>query len=91
MAWIDSVNIYEEFNSFKENAFKIERAIGDKVALFFNLVGMLISGTVSALVIRWTFSLYLIAILPLGIVILGYFLYIIIMKKIETKEFYKES
>lgn len=50
---------------------------------------MVISGTISALVIRWTFSLYLIAILPLGIVVFGYFLYIIIVKKIDTKEFYK--
>jgi hypothetical protein len=52
---------------------------------------MVVSGLVIAFITRWTFSLYLVALLPLGIAVFGYFIYIIIMKKIDTKEFYKES
>jgi hypothetical protein len=52
---------------------------------------MVVSGLIIAFITRWTFSLYLVALLPLGIAVFGYFIYIIIMKKIDTKEFYKES
>lgn len=91
MKWIDSVNLYESSNSFKENAFKIEKAIGDKVALFFNLIGMMSSGIISALIIRWTLSLYLIAFIPLALAIFGYFIYVFITKKIDTKNYFQES
>jgi len=91
MKWIDSVNLYETSNSFKENAFKIEKAIGDKVALFFNLVGMMSSGTISALIIRWTLSLYLIAFIPLALGIFGYFIYVFIIKKIDSKKYFQET
>ena len=91
MKWIDSANLYEISNSFKENAFKIQKAIGDKVALFFNLIGIMTSGIISALIIRWTLALYLIALIPLAMIAFGYFIYIFTIKKIDTKEFYKQS
>jgi hypothetical protein len=49
------------------------------------------SGVISALIIRWTLSLYLLAFIPLALVIFGYFIHIFIIKKVDTKEFNKES
>ncbi len=69
----------------------IEKAIGDKVALFYNLNGFVLSGSIAALCVRWTFTLYLFALLPIVLGILGGFLYVIVKKRILEKEFYKKA
>jgi hypothetical protein len=69
----------------------IEKAIGDKVALFYNLNGIMLSGSIVALCVRWTFTLYLFALLPIVLGILGGFLYVIVKKRILEKEFYKKA
>lgn len=79
--WIDEQNLYEVSSKFKSNCLTIERAMGDKVALFYNLNGILLSGSIAALCVRWTFSLFLFALLPVALGVLGSFLYVLIKKK----------
>ena len=69
----------------------IEKSIGDKVALFTNLIGIVVSGLTSALIIRWTFGLYMLIIAPFGIIILTYFIYIQVRKKEINSESNKEA
>jgi hypothetical protein len=59
----------------------IEKAIGDKIALFYNLNGILLAGSIAALCVRWTFTLYLFALLPIILGVLSSFLYVLIKKK----------
>jgi ABC-type multidrug transport system fused ATPase/permease subunit len=54
---IEQFNGYEWANNFKMHTLNIEKSIGDKVALLMNLIGIVISGCVAALAIRWTLSL----------------------------------
>ena len=80
--WIDKQNLYELSCRFKDNCMKIERAIGDKVALFYNLNGVMMTGSIIALTVRWTFTLYLFALLPIAMGILGGFIYISVKKRL---------
>ena len=89
--WIEKENLYEFSSKFKSNCLTIEKAIGDKVALFYNLQGILLSGSIAALCVRWTLTLYLFALLPIVLGILGSFLYVIVKKKMLEKEFYKNA
>jgi len=41
--------------------------------------------------VRWTFTLYLFALLPIVLGILGGFMYVIVKKRILEKEFYKKA
>ena len=54
----------------------IEKSIGDKVALFFNVIGITGFGVAAALVLRWTYTLWLFLVAPIGAIILVYFIYI---------------
>jgi ABC-type multidrug transport system fused ATPase/permease subunit len=89
--WLEQQNLYELSSKFKLNCLMIERATGDKVALFYNLNGIVVAGIIAAVCVRWTFTLFLLAIIPIGFAALGYFIYVLIMKKIETKEFYSKA
>jgi ABC-type multidrug transport system fused ATPase/permease subunit len=89
--WLEQKNLYELSSRFKLNCLMIERATGDKVALFFNINGIVVAGVIAGICVRWTFSLFLFAILPVGIVVVGYFIYVLIIRKIETKEFYSKA
>jgi ABC-type multidrug transport system fused ATPase/permease subunit len=59
----------------------IEKSIGDKVALLLNLVGIVASGFIASVAIRWTLSLLILTLVPFGIVVLAWFIYIQIKKK----------
>lgn len=61
------------------------------MALFYNLNGVLLSGTIAALCIRWTFALYLMAVIPVGVAAMGFFIYILISRKLDTKKFFEEA
>jgi ATP-binding cassette, subfamily B (MDR/TAP), member 1 len=41
--------------------------------------------------VRWTFALSLVALVPFGALALGYFIYVLIMRKNDTKEFFEEA
>jgi ABC-type multidrug transport system fused ATPase/permease subunit len=88
VGWIEKQNLYEASSKFKNDCLTIEKATGDKVALFYNLIGIAVSGVIIALGIRWTFALFLIGLLPIGIAVLGYFVYVLIMRKSDSKEFF---
>ncbi len=51
----------------------------------------MLSGSIVALCVRWTFTLYLFALLLIVLGILGGFLYVIVKKRILEKEFYKKA
>lgn len=59
------------------------------MALLVNLIGLTLSGMVAALSVRWTFTLYLIAIIPVGAIVMIVFLYVVIKKKQSSVEFYE--
>jgi hypothetical protein len=52
------------------------------VALFYNLNGVMLTGSIIALTVRWTFTLYLFALLPIAMGILGGFIYISVKKRL---------
>jgi hypothetical protein len=85
MGWLEQQNLYEVSSKFRNNCLTIEKATGDKVALFFYLIGVVISGAASAVSVRWTLALYLVALVPFGAIALGYFIYVLIMRKKDTK------
>lgn len=91
MKWIESQNLFETSSRFQSNCLAIEKAIGDKLALFYNLNGMLLSGSIIALYIRWTYTLFLFAILPFVLGVLGSFLVILIKRKILEKKLYRDA
>jgi hypothetical protein len=80
--WIDKQNLFEISCKFKDYSMTIERAIGDKVALFYNLNGVMLTGSIIALTVRWTFTLYLFALLPISLGIFGGFIYISVKKRL---------
>lgn len=59
------------------------------MALFYYLIGVVVSGAISAVCVRWTFALFLVALVPIGALALGYFIYVLIMRKNDTKEFFE--
>lgn len=61
------------------------------MALFYNLNGLVMSGTIASLCVRWTFALFLIALIPLGMGVLGYFIYVLIMRKVDSKRFFEAA
>jgi ABC-type bacteriocin/lantibiotic exporter with double-glycine peptidase domain len=61
------------------------------VALFYNLIGITISGIIIAICTRWTFALFLIGLIPVGMCVLGYFIYILIMRKSDSKQFFEAA
>lgn len=69
----------------------IEKSIGDKVALFLNLIGITIFGVTAALVIRWTFTLELFIVAPIGAFILAYFIHVQIKKREVQADANKEA
>ena len=69
----------------------IEKATGDKVALFYNLIGMMVAGLTISFSVRWTMSLYMLILIPIGMGTLGIVIYILILKKIEAKKFYEKA
>lgn len=79
-------NGYEWINDFRTHTLNIEKSIGDKVALFFNLIGITSSGVIAAIWIRWTYALYLLLVAPLGAIALVYFIYVQIKKQDVLKE-----
>ena len=89
--WIETQNLYEVSSSFKEHCRTIEDAIGDKVGLFFNLIGLTISGVAFSLAVRWTFALFLMALVPFGGFIIIMFLYVVIKKRQAAVEFYETA
>jgi ATP-binding cassette subfamily B (MDR/TAP) protein 1 len=89
--WHESRNQYEISSRFKIAALDFQKATGDKIALLLNLIGMVVAGTSSCLAIRWTFSLFLIALLPVALTIIIFFLKVTIEKKISSVEFYKKA
>ncbi len=90
-SWVDKQNLYETSAEFRNACITIERATGDKVALFYNINGAAISGCIFAISVRWTFALYLIALLPLGMVAFGYFIYVLIKRKLDSKECFEKA
>ena len=88
IGWIEKQNLYEASSKFKNDCLTIEKATGDKVALFYNLIGIIVSGITIALSVRWTFALFLIGLIPVGMIALGYFIYVLIMRKSDSKEFF---
>ena len=88
IGWIEKQNLYEASSKFKNDCLIIEKATGDKVALFYNLIGIAVSGITIALSVRWTFALFLIGLIPVGMIALGYFIYVLIMRKSDSKEFF---
>lgn len=88
IGWIEKQNLYEASSKFKNDCLIIEKATGDKVALFYNLIGIIVSGITIALSVRWTFALFLIGLIPVGMIALGYFIYVLIMRKSDSKEFF---
>lgn len=78
---VDHLNGYEQASSFHTHTLNIEKSIGDKVALFFNLIGITSSGFAAALWLRWTYTLYLLIAAPFGAAVLVYFIYIQIKKR----------
>lgn len=52
----------------------IENAIGDKVALLLNLIGITVAGVALAIWYRWTFALFLVGIAPFGAFVLVLFI-----------------
>jgi ABC-type multidrug transport system fused ATPase/permease subunit len=88
IGWIEKQNLYETSSKFKNDCLTIEKATGDKVALFYNLIGIAFSGMTIAICIRWTFALFLIGLIPVGMIALGYFIYILIVRKSDSKEFF---
>ena len=88
IGWIEKQNLYEASSKFKNDCLTIEKATGDKVALFYNLIGIAVSGITIALSVRWTFALFLIGLIPVGMIALGYFIYVLIMRKSDSKEFF---
>lgn len=85
---LEKENPFELSSKFKYNCLTIEKAIGDKVALFYNLQGIIISGSIAALCVRWTFTLYLFALMPIAMAVLISFLYVIVKKRNAAKTFY---
>ena len=57
LANVEKRNGYEWASDFRMHTLNIEKSIGDKVALFLNLIGITTFGVTAALVIRWTFTL----------------------------------
>ena len=66
----------------------IEKATGHKVALFFNLIGTAIAGFTISFYVRWTMTLYMLILIPIGMAALCIVMYLLILKKIESKQFY---
>lgn len=89
--WIDTQNLYDVSSTFKEHCRTIENAIGDKVGLLFNLVGLTISGVAFSLAVRWTFALFLMALVPFGGFIIIMFLYVMIKKRQAAVTFYEAA
>lgn len=81
VSWLESQNLIELSTKFKENCLSLQKSIGDKIALYSSMVGMLGSCILTSLFIRWTYSLYLLAILPFSAAILNNFLDKLIKKK----------
>lgn len=91
VSWIEGQNLYYLSSKFKNDCLIIEKATGDKVALFYNLNGMACSGIIGAIAVRWTFGLFLLVFVPFGMVALGYFIYVIIMRKVDSKKFFERA
>lgn len=91
LEWIERQNLYETSAKFKLSCLIIEKATGDKVALFYILNGVTTSGVIAAICVRWTFSLFLLALIPFGMAALGYFIYVLIMRKLDAKRFFEKA
>lgn len=91
LANVERRNGYEWASDFRTHTLNIEKSIGDKVALFFNLIGITFSGVIAAIWIRWTYALYLLLIAPLGAIVLSYFIYIQIKRQAVQTEANKEA
>lgn len=78
---VEKRNGYEWANEFRTHTLNIEKSIGDKVALFFNLIGITAFGIAAALALRWTYTLWLFLVAPIGAIILVYFIYVQIKKR----------
>lgn len=61
------------------------------MALFYNLNGLIIAGVIAALCVRWTFALYLIAMIPFGLAMVGYFIYVLIMRKMDSRRLFEKA
>lgn len=81
MAYVERRNGYEWANEFRTHTLNIEKSIGDKVALFFNLIGITGFGIIGSLVLRWTFTLWLLLVAPIGAIVVMYFIYVQIQKR----------
>jgi ABC-type multidrug transport system fused ATPase/permease subunit len=81
VAALEQKNGYEWANNFKMNTLNIEKSIGDKVALLLNLTGIVVSGVIAAVSIRWTLSFQVMMLVPPGILVLLWFISIQIRKR----------
>ena len=90
-SWADKQNLYETSSEFRNACLTIEKATGDKVALFYNLNGAALSGGISAICVRWTFALFLLAMVPIGMAAFGYFIYVLIKRKLDSKECFEKA
>ena len=90
-SWADKQNLYETSSEFRNACLTIEKATGDKVALFYNLNGAVLSGGIFATCIRWTFALFLLAMVPIGMAAFGYFIYVLIKRKLDSKECFEKA
>ena len=89
--WLDQQNLYQLSASFKDHCKTIEHAIGDKVGLLLNLIGFTLAGAGIAIWVRWTFALFLLALVPIGAIVLVIFLLTMIKKRKASIEFYTEA
>lgn len=91
LQWIEEHNLFEETEKFKANCKVIEKTTGHKVALFCSLLGTVMTGLTISFSVRWTMSLYMLTLIPIGIGALGFVIYLLILKKIESKEYYQKA
>jgi ABC-type bacteriocin/lantibiotic exporter with double-glycine peptidase domain len=61
------------------------------VALLFNLFGIAVSGIAAAILVRWTFGLFLVGVFSVGLLIFSYFIYVFIMRRIDSKRNFEEA
>ncbi len=73
--------------AFESHVEAIQNGVGDKVAFFINFLGLNIASVTAALIERWTLALFFLGILPIGLVIMIFFVYVM-MKKKSSASFY---
>lgn len=91
IVWMEQHNLIELATKFRENCLSVQKSIGDKIALFTSMLSMLVSCVITAFFIRWTFSLFLLSLLPILLSVLAFFLNSLMKRKESEVELYKDA